>query len=69
MTAHGVIAVYNHWLLKLLNVNAIVLFQTIYYAMPEEQVDELRDDGDDENDQELIEILDDHPLAILKQYT
>ena len=34
---------YNHWLPKLLNVNAIVLFQNIYYAMPEEQVsDRLR---------------------------
>ena len=29
---------YNHWLPKLLNVNAIVLFQTIYYAMPKEKV-------------------------------
>lgn len=35
----------------------------------EEEQDELRDDGDDENDQELIEVSDDHPLAILKQYT
>ena len=34
---------YNHWLPKLLNVNAIVLFQTIYYAMPQNKVsDRLR---------------------------
>lgn len=31
---------YNHWFPKLINVNAIVLFQTIYYAMPEEEVTE-----------------------------
>ena len=30
--------IHNHWLPKLLNVNAIVLFQTIYYAMPKEKV-------------------------------
>ena len=29
---------YNHWLPKLLNINAIVLFQTIYYAMPQKKV-------------------------------
>ena len=34
---------YNHWLPKLLKVNAIVLFQTIYYAMPQKKVsDRLR---------------------------
>jgi len=33
------------------------------------EVTRLKDDGDDENDQELIEVSDDHPLAILKQYT
>lgn len=34
---------YNHWLPKLINVNAIVLFQTIYYAMPKAKVsDRLR---------------------------
>ena len=34
---------YNHWFPKLINVNAIVLFQTIYYAMSEKEVtDRLR---------------------------
>ena len=34
---------YKHWIPKLLKVNAIVIFQTIYYAMPEEKVsDRLR---------------------------
>ena len=30
--------IYNHWLPKFLNVNAIVLFQVIYYVMPKEDV-------------------------------
>ena len=29
---------YNHWLPKLLKVNAIVLFQNVYYAMPKGKV-------------------------------
>ena len=34
---------YNHWLPQLINVNAIVLLKTIYYAMPQKKVsDRLR---------------------------
>ena len=34
---------YNHWIPKLLKVNAIVLFQVVYYAMAKEKVsDRLR---------------------------
>ncbi|MFW6028997.1 MAG: hypothetical protein ACOCRO_01955 [Halanaerobiales bacterium] len=29
---------YNHWFPKLIDVNGIVLFKRIYYAMPEEKI-------------------------------